>query len=88
MSPSPSAHVLGAYRVEATPELLATALELKYGEEALEGDDRREAESDVRQEISDVALLEVLVGDRDSRFDVGDFGQEGSEQAPYDEPVD
>ena len=82
MPPPPSVQVLGAYRVEPTPELFAAATELKYADLVLEGEERREAEDVVRDEISNVVLLEALVCDWDARFDVGDFGQEGSETLP------
>jgi len=83
--PGPSVQVLAAYRVELTPELFARAMEIKYGGLDLNEGQRASAEERVRDEISNAVLLEVLVADRDSRFDVGDFGQEDSNQAPYDE---
>lgn len=83
--PSPSVQVLGAYRVELTPELLAEAMDIKYGGLDLEPEERHHAEAAVRNEISNAVLLEVLVSNRNSEFDVDAFGQQGSDQAAYDE---
>lgn len=84
-SSSATVNVLSAYKLEATEELFKEAMELKYGDTGLSGADLREAEEAVREELAGVALLEVLVTGRDDRFDVGDFSQEGSDQAPYNE---
>ncbi len=77
--------VLGAYRVKLTQKLFLHALEVKYTGCGLQGDECRQAEKATLEELSNVVLLEVLVSKRDKRFDVGDFGQKGSDQAPYDE---
>lgn len=41
---------------------------LKYGGVDLEADRRRQAEEAVREELSNVALIEALVSDRDARY--------------------
>src|SRR5262245_27334110 len=82
---SPTVQVLGAYKVEPTAELLAQAMEWKYGGVSLSSGERRLAEQHVRDELARVVLVEVLVGGRDERFSVADFGQAASDQAPYGE---
>jgi hypothetical protein len=82
---APSVTVLGVYSVELTPELFANAFEIKYGGTDLTPEELVGAEGAVREEISGAVLLEVLVSNRDSQFDVGDFEQTSSGQAPYDE---
>jgi hypothetical protein len=79
----PAIDVLGVYRVELGDELLTEALELKYP--TPQGSARQEAERHVREEIGSAVLIEVLVRNRDAEFDVGDFGQPNSDQAPYAE---
>ena len=81
----PTIEVLGAYKLEPTVDLFASAMETKYGGLKLSDSERREAEEAVRDELSGVALLEVRVIGRDDQFDVGDFGQESADQAPYNE---
>ncbi len=83
--PSPLVRILGAYRVDLTQELFASAMVLKYGGLDLEGDRRQKAERSLREELSSIVLVEALVSNRDAKFNVGDFGQVDSEQAPYDE---
>jgi hypothetical protein len=82
---SPSAQVLGVYQIEVTAQLLAAALELKYENHFSSPAHRREAETRVREELGGVVLIEVLIKDRDASFDAGKFGQDNSDQAPYDE---
>src|SRR3990172_9812167 len=81
----PCIEVLGAYRIEPTQRLFSKAMDLKYGGLTLSKKERRDAEQPVREELSSIVLLEVSVTGRDDRFDMGDFGQEGSDQAPYDD---
>ena len=64
---------------------LAEALELKYGGLELTPEERATAESSIRAEIGDVVLVEVVVANRDAKFDLSQFGQPRSDQAPYDE---
>ncbi len=83
--PSHNISIIGAYAVEPTPDLFAEAMDIKYDGIILSADDRRAAERAVLEEISHIVLLEVAVTDPDSLFDVGDFGQSTSDQAPYGE---
>lgn len=83
--PNPTIEVVGAYRVEVTDALVATAMELKYEGAQLSERDRLEAERHMNEELKGAVLLELIVRDRDASFDVGDFGQATSDQAPYDE---
>ena len=82
---SPSVEVVGAYRVDARDDLLECAFEMKYGGLRLSRAEKKRARQDVREELSGLALIEVEVRDRDESFNVGDFQQPGSNQAPYDE---
>jgi hypothetical protein len=81
--PQPRIEVLGAYRVDASPELFAEAMQLKYPYEFSSPEARLEAEEHVRSEIFAVVLFELLVRERDGSFSVDHFGQEGSDQAAY-----
>lgn len=81
----PKIQVLGAYKVEPTDDLLKEAFKLKcYGMQLTESE-RAEVERIVREELSSVVLLDILVTNADERFDIGVFGQPDSDQAPYDE---
>jgi hypothetical protein len=82
---SPSVQVLGVYQVEVTPQLFAAAVEQKYGNRFLSPTHRREAETQVREELAGAVLIELLIKDRDAFFDAGEFRQDNSDQAPYDE---
>ena len=81
----PKIEVLGAYKVAPTAKLFQEAMESKYGGIQLSGRDRKAAEEAIRQELSSIVLLDVLVRNPDEQFDVGEFNQPGSDQAPYDE---
>lgn len=83
--PRPRVEILGAYRVDASPELQEKAMRLKFPFEFDSAKDRADAEQQVRSEISGAVLLEVLIHDRDQHFSVSDFGQDGSDQAAYSE---
>ena len=83
--PRPTVKVLGVFKVELNAKLLAEAMETKYGGLQLSAGERIEAEKTVREELSSVVLVDVLVNNPDRQFDVGDFGQRGLDQAPYDE---
>jgi hypothetical protein len=81
----PTVQVLGAYRVECTPELFAQAMEWKYGNLPLSTEERDAAEAHVRSEVSGAVLIEAAIHNRDDHFSVSDFGQAGSDQAAYSE---
>ncbi len=78
-------NVLGVYRVPLTGELFEKAMNIKYGRTRLSFWDKRKAEKTVREELSSVVLIEAVVTNPDENFDIGDFGQPNSDQAPYDE---
>ena len=82
---SPTIQLLGAYRLDYTPELFAQAMEWKYGGVSLSPREREAAESHVRRELGEAVIIEAVVCDRDDRFNVSDFGQAGSDQAAYNE---
>ncbi|MGB5102470.1 MAG: hypothetical protein WBO04_04015 [Steroidobacteraceae bacterium] len=82
---APTIRVLGVHPVEASPELLREAYEIKYGSLILSESERRHAEQALRAEIGETALIELQIDGRDDRFDAGDFHQENSEQAAYAE---
>jgi hypothetical protein len=77
--------VLGVYSLDVDDRMLDDAYDLKFGGLQLSDADAEEARRTVRDEISGVVLVELLVHDRDGRFDVADFHQVGSDQVAYDE---
>jgi hypothetical protein len=77
--------ILGVYKVDMTDDRLRQTMDEKYGGIALSESERRQVEECVREELSSVVLIEVLVENRDDHFDVGDFTQPGREQVAYDE---
>ena len=83
--PNPAIQIIGVYKVPLTEDLFREAMELKYGELNLTAEQREEAEQGVRAELGSVVLIECQVTGADSRFEVGDFCQAGSDQAAYDE---
>jgi hypothetical protein len=55
--------IQGVYRVPLTDKLFAEAMELKYGGENLSSQERIETEAGVREELSSVVLIDVVVND-------------------------
>lgn len=82
---TPRVEVLGVYPVEVDDPLVERALAVKYEGLDLSEPEKQRARADVVEELSGVVLIEVRIRDRDDRFDVGDFEQPDSDQAPYDE---
>jgi hypothetical protein len=74
-----------AYRVHVSPELIARAMQWKYAHLLNSQSERRAAEDHVSAELQGVVLLDVRIEHCDKRFRVDDFGQNGSDQAPYGE---
>lgn len=78
---TPEIEILGVYRLEVTKEVFQAQLPM-YGDE-----------DQCREHFSSVVLIELLVRDVDSRFDVGDFTQPNpkypfnSPQVAYDEAL-
>ena len=64
--------LIGTYCVEVSAE------ERRYVTEHVTGN-----EAQTEQELAGLALLEVLVSGATAEFDLGLFGQEGSDQAPW-----
>ena len=82
---SPNVAICGAYRLDVSPELFAQALQWKYAHRPSSDSERQAAEDHVRAELEGVVLLEVRIEHGDEHFRVDDFGQTGSDQAPYGE---
>jgi hypothetical protein len=72
--PQPHIEVLGVYRLAISQELLQEQLDILYGYE-MSDRERRRAKQECKEQLESVALIEVLIKDRDSRFQVGDFTQ-------------
>lgn len=70
----PVIEVLGVFRLNVTDELFREQLSILYPDDA-PGIDRVAAARDVRKQLECVVLIEVLVRNRDDRFDAGDFAQ-------------
>jgi hypothetical protein len=81
----PKIQILGIYRVDLNEELIEEAMQMKYNGINLSEIEIRKAKEAVLEELSSVVLIDVLVTNPDERFNLGDFGQPGSDQAPYDE---
>ena len=74
--PEPSVEVLGVYRVQATDELIRDRVEYSYAaDQKATTEDRTAAEEESREFLESIALVELLIHNRDERFDVGDFTQ-------------
>jgi hypothetical protein len=78
-------NVLGVYRVPFSDELFEAAMNIKYGGIEPSFLNKRRAKKSVKEELSSVVLIETMVTNPDEKFDIGDFGQPNSDQAPYDE---
>ena len=66
---APQIDLLGVYRLRVTDELVREEAECRS--DVPSADELNE----VRQELSSIVLVEVLVRHRDAKFDVGDFSQ-------------
>lgn len=82
---SPKIQLLGVYKVEPTPSLINKSWELKFGGLELPEEHRQQTEATVRDELSSVYLIEVIVQNRDEYFNINDFTQSGSDQVAYNE---
>ena len=65
--------IKGIYRVPVSDELLAEAMDIKFGDLDLSSSERQEAEAQVRQELDSPALIDTVISDGGRGFDVGDF---------------
>jgi len=70
----PTIEVLGVYSIPVTMELLREQTDILYGLN-LAGAERHDAERQCREQLESMVLIEVLVRDIDSRFDIGAFTQ-------------
>ena len=76
---APQIEVLGVHPLTVTEEMIdSNAMDL-YGE-GYDGAARQMTE----EQLTSVALIEVMVTGKDNRLLVDDFGQPASGQAPYD----
>lgn len=64
--------VLGVYRLPVTEELFREQFAVLYGY-PMAKEERDQAESRCREQLSSTVLVEAAVRNRDHRFDVGDF---------------
>lgn len=72
--PGPQVEVLGVYSLPVTEELFEEQYDILYG---LPKSDPRYAETArrIQEQLSSVVLIEALIRNRDSHFDVGKFTQ-------------
>ena len=66
---APQIELLGVYSLHVTDDLVREEAECRYDEPS------PEEENEIRQELSSIALVEVMVRNPDAKFDVGDFRQ-------------
>jgi len=66
---TPQIELLGVYSLCVTDELVREEAECRYDEPS------SEQENEIRQELSSIVLVEVMVRNPDAKFDVGDFRQ-------------
>jgi|KBSSwiStaDraftv2_1062776.scaffolds.fasta_scaffold93435_2 hypothetical protein len=81
----PAIEVIGAYQVDASPDVIERAYEMKYGDLGLPSREAHAARAAVVEELSGVALIELMVRHRDDSFEVLDFQQPDSDQVAYGE---
>ena len=70
----PTIEFLGVYSLPVTNDLLREQTDILYGSD-LAGAERRDAERQCREQLESTVLVEVLVRNRDKRFNLGDFSQ-------------
>jgi hypothetical protein len=70
----PRIDVLGVYRPRITDEMFREQFRILYGRDASASNPGKD-ERDCRKTLESAVLIEVLVNDRDDRFDVGHFTQ-------------
>ena len=72
--PQPTIEVLGVYSLPVTEDLLQEQTDILYGSD-LTGDARQKAKRQCREQLESMVLVEVLLHNRDERFEVADFCQ-------------
>lgn len=86
----PQLEVLGVYRLSVTPKLLEQQFELLYGY-AKSTPQERQLRAHCKRQLESVVLIEVVVKNRDDKFQIYDFTQElegrprDGWQAPWEE---
>ena len=70
----PKIEVLGVYKLPVTDEMFREQFNAMYGY-PMSRFERVQAELQCREQLSSIVLIEVLVRDRDERFDMGQFTQ-------------
>lgn len=70
----PIIEVLGVHSIPVTKELLQEQADILYGA-VLSGAERLDAERQCREQLESTVLVEILIRNRDKRFNVGDFSQ-------------
>jgi hypothetical protein len=81
---NPSIELLGAYQVRMTRKLFNEAWDAKYGK-SYPRQHRKMAKKHLREELSAIVLIEVLVKNHDENLNLIDFTQPGTDQVAYDE---
>ncbi|MFB3897844.1 MAG: hypothetical protein ACE14V_16255 [bacterium] len=81
----PSIQVIGVYTVSFRDRLFSQAYKKQYANITLSFLDRRMVKKRLREELSSIVLIEVIVDNYDKHYNISDFGQEESDQAPYSE---
>ena len=76
--PEPKIKVIGAYKYEYTQELFEQAFQSKYRPERLTKEQVKQAREYLKEELGNIALLELLVENADAEYDAGDFSQLGT----------
>jgi len=77
--------VLGIHKVSFTNDLFEKAMNIKYSGVDLSNQERTMSEKAVKEELASIVLIELLITNPTEEFDVGNFTQPDSDQAPYDE---
>lgn len=76
--------VLGLYRVPCTDKLFKEAFEFKFGY-PMSKTEKAEAKTFLREELSNIVLIELLIEGAATPPDMGLFCQQDGDQVPYDE---
>jgi hypothetical protein len=85
--PLPFVQLLGAYQLPLTSEVIEEAMATWYGgsRAGFSGEEEKEAQQRVREELESTVLFDLVLRDTDERFAMEDFGQPDSDQAAWDE---
>lgn len=70
----PRIEVLGAYRLPVTEDLFREQFDILYGF-PMDNKERAKAQRECREQLESVVLIELLVRNRDKRFQLDDFAQ-------------